>query len=282
MTLTSRETDPVSYLDERSLRLFDLERGVSVAIFGMTHDRQLALESYVGFAAFKNGMPVSYGGAWVLGERADFGMNIFEPYRGGESGYLMCQLLRVYRQTFGVRYFEVDAQQFGLDNPEGIRSGAFWFYYRYGFRPTDAALERFARREKARLTARAGARSTRRTLLALTGSNVALNFGGGVPQTLADITTRVTQLVTRRYAGDRPAAEQDCINHALAAGVRRPRDRDQRAALAELALCARALGALDQPRARLLNLMVKAKPHDVYEYQRLLTAFLQLYRAPNR
>ena len=65
-------------------------------------------------------------------------MNIFEPYRGGESGFMMCQVLRVYRQRFGVRFFEVDATQFGLDNPDGIASGAFWFYYRHGFRPLDA------------------------------------------------------------------------------------------------------------------------------------------------
>ncbi len=196
MTLTGRETDPATYLDERSLRLFHLERGTSIAVYGMTHDRQLALESYVGFTAFKNGMPVSYGGAWVFGERADFGMNIFEPYRGGESGYLMCQLLRVYRQRFRVRYFEVDAHQFGLDNPEGIATGAFWFYYRYGFVPTNPALRSLARREKARLQAHPGARSTRKTLLALTESSVALHFGGTVPIALASVVDRVTRMIT--------------------------------------------------------------------------------------
>ena len=46
-----------------------------------------------------------------MGERAAFGMNIFEPFRGGESGLMMCQVLRTYRQTFGVRDFEVDAHQ---------------------------------------------------------------------------------------------------------------------------------------------------------------------------
>jgi hypothetical protein len=281
MTLTGRETDPATYLDDRSLRLYDLERGTSIAVFSMTHDRQLALESYVGFTAFKNGMPVSYGGAWVFGERADFGMNIFEPYRGGESGYLMCQLLRVYRQLFRVRYFEVDAHQFGLDNPEGIATGAFWFYYRYGFVPTDAVLRAVAQREKARLLAEPGARSTRHTLLALTGSSVALNFGGPVPTALSTVVGRVTRMIRHEYHSDRVEAERDSIARLLRASHGTlPRDPDQRAALAELALVARALRVRDASGIRLLADMVVAKPADVYRYQEQLSLFLR--RPPPR
>ena len=111
MALTSRETDPATYLDPTTLRVYDLARGLTCAIFGMTPDRQLPLESYASFTLFKNGFPVAYGGSWIMGERAAVGMNIFEPFRGGESGFMMCQVLRTYRQTFGVRYFEVDAHQ---------------------------------------------------------------------------------------------------------------------------------------------------------------------------
>ena len=97
-------------------------------------------------ATLKHGFPAAYGGSWILGRRANFGMNIFEPYRGGESGMMMCQVLRAYRQAFRADYFEVDAHQFGLDNPDGIASGAFWFYHRHGFRPTDADLAALALR----------------------------------------------------------------------------------------------------------------------------------------
>lgn len=275
MTLTLRETDPATYMDTRSLRLFDLERGVSVAIFTMTHDRQLALESYVGFTAFKNGMPVSYGGSWVLGDRADFGMNIFAPYRGGESGYVMCQLLRVYRQQFGVRYFEVDAHQFGLDNEEGIETGAFWFYWRYGFRPIDRATGALAGKEKTRLSKRAGSRSSTALLRRFTNSNVALNFGGAVPATLYDITTRVTQFVKREYASDRTVAERDAVQRFVAeTGVGEPANADERDALADWALQACALGVHTAAQWQRVAEIVRAKPVDVYEYQRLLTEFL--------
>lgn len=275
MALNTRETDPATYLDVRSLRVFDLERGVSIAIFTMTHDRQLALESYVGFTAFKNGLPVSYGGSWVLGARADFGMNIFAPYRGGESGYIMCQLLRVYRQQFGVRYIEVDAHQFGLDNEEGIETGAFWFYWRYGFRPVDVALRAFATKEKARLGRTPGARSSRATLLKLTGSNVALNFGGKAPLSLTDIVTRVTRLIAREYQSDRVEAERDSVRRFLqAAQMTMPREADTRDALAEIALFARAFAVTQHNTLQRLAELVLIKPVNVYRYQILLSEIL--------
>lgn len=102
MALTRRETDPATYLDPTTLRVYDLARGLTCAIFGMTPDRQLPLESHVSLTLFKSGFPVAYGGSWIMGERAAFGMNIFEPFRGGESGLMMCQVLRTYRQTKAV------------------------------------------------------------------------------------------------------------------------------------------------------------------------------------
>lgn len=274
MVLTSRETDPTTYLDAGSLRVFDLERGVSVAVYGMTPDRQLGLESYVGFTAFKNGMPVAYGGAWVLGRRSEFGMNVFEPYRGGESGFLMCQLLRVYRQLFGVSYFEIDAHQFGLDNPDGINSGAFWFYYKYGFRPVNARLATLARREKARLKTRRGLRTPKPMLREFTLSNVALQFGGPVPPALSSVMTRITRMVGESYKGNRVVAEQDCLQK-FANMVTLPRrlNAAQRHVMADVALLAAALDVVDKRPLQLLAAMITIKPKDVYRYQQLVTEF---------
>lgn len=276
MALTDRETDPGTYLDERSLQLFDLERGLTVAFYGMVPARQLALESYVGFTLFKNGFPVAYGGAWLLGPRAHFGMNIFEPYRGGESGFMMCQLLRAYRQAYGIRFFEVDAGQFGLDNEDGIKSGAFWFYHRYGFRPLDAALAQRAAREAARIAATPGYRSSEATLIAFTGSSVGLNFGGAVPPSLAAMSSRVTALIARRFGGDRGAAEAACVE-AFSARVKLPRrlDADETRVLGEVALLAEAMKVHDAPRLRALAAMVRSKPRDLRAYQRQMMRFVE-------
>jgi len=232
----------------------------------MTAERQLPFESYVGFTLFKNGLPAAYGGAWVVGERAAFGMNIFEPYRGGESGFMMCQVLRVVRQVFRVRWFEVDAHQFGLDNPDGIATGAFWFYYKHGFRPIDRKLAKRAEAERAKIAARAGYRSSERTLLAFTGSNVALDFDAALrrkpPLHLFDWTTAITRTIARRFDGDRRAAEAAAQQRLPGGG--------------EYALLALALGIEDGETLALLRRLARAKPRDLFAYQRLLRAFLKL------
>jgi hypothetical protein len=278
LALTSRETDPVTYLDAGTLRVFDVERGLTVAIYGMTADRQLPLESYVGFTLFKNGLAAAYGGAWVLGPRSNFGMNIFEPYRGGESGYMMCQVLRVYRQVFGIGFFEVDAHQFGLDNPEGIATAAFWFYYRHGFRPLDEGLAKLALRERQSMLRRPGHRCSPRTLLRLTGSNVGLNFGSAVPPRFFDLSTPVTRWIGKRYRGDRLAAERDCVTRFVArTGLSAGLSPAQRGVLVEVALIAEALELGDDRRMHLLCQMVKTKPADLYRYHALM---LEFFAAP--
>jgi hypothetical protein len=268
--LTSRETDPGTYLDERALTVVDLERGLTVAVYGMVPARQLPLESYVGFTLFKNGLAAAYGGAWLLGPRASFGMNIFEPYRGGESGFMMCQVLRVYRQLFGASFFEVDAHQFGLDNPDGIATGAFWFYYRYGFRPLDAALARLAEHERAKIKRTSGYRSSEKTLLRFTGSNVALNFGGPVPTHVFDLLVPVTRMVARRYGGDRQAAERDSLQRLAA--LTGPLDGlgpEQQAVAIEVALVCNAVGLVDARRLAILRRMIHVKPVSLFDYQHL-------------
>ncbi len=283
LVLTSRETDPGTYMDERTLRVWDLERGLSVAIYGMVPARQLPLESYVGFTLFKNGLAAAYGGAWVFGPRAGFGMNIFEPYRGGESGYMMCQVLRAYRQTFGVDFFEVDAHQFGLDNPDGIATGAFWFYYRYGFRPLDGALAALAERERRKIAATPGYRSSEKTLLRLTGSNVALNFGGAVPAHVFDLTVPVTRMIGRRYGGDRLAAERDAVAKFITqTGATRSLTQDQQRVLAEVALVAEANAVADRSQLAILRKMLEVKPMDLWAYQRLWFDFFAATPARRR
>jgi hypothetical protein len=274
MALTIRETDPCTYLEASSLRIVDLERGLSCAVFGMTPDRQLPLESYVGFTLFKNGLPVAYGGSWLFGPRAAFGMNIFEPYRGGESGYMMAQVLRTYRQTYRVDYFEVDAHQFGLDNPDGIDSGAYWFYHRHGFRSIDAMLDALAAEEKAKIDRRPGYRSSEKTLLKLTGSNVAMNFARRVPMHHFDITTEVTKMAARRFGSNRSAMERESITAFLqgAAWALKPTPDEQRA-LREWAPAAAAIGVRTQREYKLLAACVRAKPLDVLAYQEAVWAW---------
>lgn len=276
MALTDRETDPTTYLDERTLRLYELERGISVAIYGMMPPRQLPLESYFGYTLFKNGFPVAYGGAWVFGRRADFGINIFEAFRGGESGYALCQLLRVFRQVFKVEHFEIEPYQFGLDNPDGITTGAFWFYHRYGFRPTDPKLLELSENEMKKRKARKHHRTSSRALLRFTGSNMALALSKVRHPGVYDISDRVKQLIRVRYKGDRAKAENECVRKFFVlAGRSEPKDPVSLQVLKEVALWAQAMKQRDPEKLKLLVYMIGTKAADPFLYQELLLRYFE-------
>jgi hypothetical protein len=204
----NRETDPVTVCDHESMTVFHLERGVTVALFSMEANRRMPLESYIGYVLFKNGLPMAYGGSWIFGNRALFGINIFEPYRGGESSLTILQLLRVYRQHYGVDAFSVEPYQFGKDNPEGIQSGAYWFYYKMGFRSDDNTLAALAEKEFEKMRNKKSFRSSESVLLRFTDSRVTWKIDPRAklfpdPSVLS---LQITTCVREHYAGNRAEA----------------------------------------------------------------------------
>jgi len=204
----NRETDPVTVCDHDSITVFHLERGITVALFSMEAERRMPLESYIGYVLFKNGLPMAYGGSWIFGNRALFGINIFEPYRGGESSLTILQLLRVYRQHYGVDAFSVEPYQFGKDNPEGIQSGAYWFYYKMGFRSDDKKLNTLAKKEFEKLSKEKSYRSSEAVLLRFTDSRVTWKIEPKVSlfPDPSELSVQITQYVRKHYAGNRADA----------------------------------------------------------------------------
>ncbi len=276
LSLLQRETDPVTYIDERSFKLYELERGVSIAIYGMTIERQLPLESYVGYTLFKNGLPSAYGGGWVFGKRSLFGINIFESYRGGESGYLMCQLLRVYRQVFGVDYFEIEPYQYGAGNPEGIRSGAYWFYFRFGFRSLNKELNQISLQDFEKIQKQKGYRSSEKILKRFTESNIALNMGMDTPITLAEIRGKLTSLIAKEFQGNRMKAEKQIRNKFIQkAGKVKPFKKEEKKTLNEMAFLCEAMNISAAAKVKLMVKAIIAKSSDLYEYQKLLIKLLE-------
>jgi hypothetical protein len=216
----NRETDPVSLCDERGVTFFELERGVSIALFSMKPTRRLPLDSYIGYVLFKNSVPHAYGGAWIYGNRALFGINIFEPFRGGESSLTILQLLRVYRQYFGVSAFSVEPYQYGKDNPEGIESGAYWFYYKMGFRSDDNKLAALAEKEAGKMQRTKAYRSSPAVLRKFTNSNITWQID---PVKLlpnpADVSRATSEMIRNNYQGNREKCIADLLQfHGLKRG----------------------------------------------------------------
>ena len=117
----------------------DLGEGVALAVIGIAPEHRLTLETNTGYLLIANGVPIGYGGVTPLFRQANTGINIFDPFRGGEAAYLWTQMLRAFHTLYGSERFVINAYQFGAGNAEAIRSGAFWFYYRLGFRPAQRA-----------------------------------------------------------------------------------------------------------------------------------------------
>lgn len=210
--LLNRETEPIVYCNADGLLFYELEHGLSIALFSILPERRLPLESYIGFMMFKNGFPMAYGGGWLFGNRSLLGINIFESFRGGESAFVFCQLLRSYKQSFGANYFEVEPYQFGKNNPEGLQSGAFWFYYRFGFRPVDNDLKKLASEEAEKIQNTKGYRTSIETLKRFTNSNLAANFNNEAqPINPSVISEFITEQIKIKFNGNRSAAEKWCL-----------------------------------------------------------------------
>lgn len=212
LILLQRETDPVRYTEIKSVRLFEMGRGIQIALYTMRTERQLYPELYIGYTLFKNGFPAAYGGAWTLGGFGLFGVNIFEWCRGGESSLMVLELLRLYKHFLGVEIFEIEAYQYGKDNPEGITSGAFWFYYRMGFRPVDVKIKKLAEREYQKIARNKNYRSSEKTLLKFTDCNLRLQTSSKNWPDGNKVKSGIYQYILKNFRGDRFQAEELSLN----------------------------------------------------------------------
>lgn len=205
LALLYRETDPVTYSDINEVVCFELERGISVVLYGMKIESRFSMESYIGYMAYKNGLPMAYGGGWMLGNRCKIGVNIYEPYRRGESAFVFSQIIRVYKQYYGMERFVVKPYQFGKGNPEGIKSGAYWFYYKLGFRSVDEVIAKSATKEWNKIIANKRHRTSEKMLKQFTGSNLELILKTDTQPDFdaSEISKAITRMINECYHGDR-------------------------------------------------------------------------------
>jgi hypothetical protein len=207
-----REVYAISYANPAEVWLAGLGEGASLAIIGAAAESRLSLESNYGYLLLSNGVPIGYGGVTPLFHQANTGINVFDPFRRGEAALLWAQMLRAFATLFGVRRFVVNAYQFGEGNAEAIHSGAFWFYYRLGFRPVVAGTRRLAAKEFSRIRRKHAYRSPAATLRALATCDLHLTLPGFPRGAFFDerwlvrTGVRATRLIAREDASTREAS----------------------------------------------------------------------------
>lgn len=227
MVTRSRELYAFSYPNPDDVWTTEPGRGLQVVLIGLQPEFRLPFEGYYAFMMIKNGVPVGYGGGWCLFETLEFGFNIFESFRQGESAWLLGQVLRAYHRAFRMRTVVVDPYQLGTDNPEALRSGAFYFYHHLGFRPRTERARRALTEELAKIARDRRYRSPRPALRRLARDEACLTLPGGsaTPERrlrARDLAALVTRDVARRHGGDREAAARTAVRRvARALGIGR-------------------------------------------------------------
>lgn len=163
----ARDLDAFAYGDARNAWWLQHEGGLAHAFVGIVPARRAPLATTYGFLTLQNGVPIGYGQIDVLGHAAALAFNTFESFRGGEAAYSYARLAASVHAFFGATSFSADSYQLGKDNDEAIASGAWWFYYKLGFRPRAAPARALLQAERARMRRRAGYRSPPATLARL-------------------------------------------------------------------------------------------------------------------
>lgn len=159
LAVRHRETIHFNYANPAEVWLADVGKGVAVAATGLLPEHRYPLECTMGFLILSNGVPIGYGGSSMLYRQANNGINIFDEYRGSEAAWLWVQVMRVFHALSGCTRFIANPYQFGGDNTEALQSGAFWFYYRLGYRPVDTEVRKLARNEHDKIIRRKGHRT---------------------------------------------------------------------------------------------------------------------------
>lgn len=186
LAVRHRETFHINHANPHEVYLADVGEGISIAIFGLRKRYRYPLECTMGYLITSNGTPIGYGGASALFRQVNVGINIFDEYRGSEAAFLWVQVMRVYHHVLGCTRYIANAYQFGADNDEALQSGAFWFYYRLGYRPVLREIRDLANRESAKSRRNKGYRSNLKTLRRLASCDMHLTLSGARQSDLFD------------------------------------------------------------------------------------------------
>ncbi len=289
LAMLGRETDPIAHADVARTRHYRLGRGVDIALYSATPAQRGALDSHIGYVLYKNGVPIGYGGGWPFLGTCKIGINIFAPFRNGESAFLMASVLRVYAQLFAVERFVVEPYQFGAGNREGLESGAFWFYFRLGFRPVKPALRAVALEEFEQIRRNPGHRTPLSVLRRFARSDLErpVVCGARAACDPAALSQAVTTWIASRFGGRRDRAEAAALSRVAAAlgladaGAWNDDERRALRAIAPVLAQIKDLRAWPAPDKRRLIALIRAKGGDEYRYFALMADFAHLRSALN-
>jgi len=219
MVVRVRDLDAFVHASEDDVRILDYGHGLEFVCYGTAPERRQMFDAAYGFLMLRNGAPIGYVLSAALFESAEVAFNVSPAFRGAEAAHLYARALNMVRELFGAETMMVDPYQMGHDNPEGLRSGAWWFYYKLGFRPRDETVKRLVARELAKMKAKPGYRSSMAKLNRLSSVNMYLHLGDERDDVIGEfsrenIGLHVVRYLARRFGSDRERGIETCSREA--------------------------------------------------------------------
>lgn len=207
MVTRERSLEAFAYADPRDAWLVDDGDGLAYAFAGVVPERRHAVFSYYGALTLRNGVPIGYTQADMLGPSAALSFNTFDSFRGAEAAFTFARWLAALRALFGCTHFTIEPYQLGDHNDEAVDSGAWWFYAKLGFTPRDAATRAVMRREQQRVQRRPSHRTAAATLRQLARRHLFFDVGAPRPLvTPASVGAAIGAALSARAGSDRERA----------------------------------------------------------------------------
>jgi hypothetical protein len=218
MVTRQRDLDAFAYADPHDVSVVD-DKDLQFVLYGVLPERRFLLETLYGYLVLKNGVPISYGAITCLFNSAEVAYTIFDTFRGGESARIYLRALAMVYQVFGCDTFMIDPYQLGLENDDALKSGAWWFYQKLGYRPRDKKLLKLMDRELATMTRRPRHRSSLAVLKQLVTENVYLNLNQQRDDVvglldLDNVGLKITDLLAKRFGSEREQGERTLADEA--------------------------------------------------------------------
>jgi len=217
MMTRARDLDAFAGGDPDDVRLVDCGDGLEFALIGCRPEWRMMLESVYGWLILRNRVPTGYVLSSAFLRSSEIAFNVFDTWRGGDAAHVYGRVLATTRALFGSDTFTIYPYQLGHGNPEGLQSGAWWFYQKLGFRSRDAQVLDLMDRELARMRRDRSHRSTIPTLKRLARANVYLELGRRREAVIGTfrfdrVGLAVTDYVARRFGAARARAERVCAD----------------------------------------------------------------------
>jgi hypothetical protein len=211
------EIHPLSHANPSDVNVAEGGRGLQIVLAGVLPEFRATVESDFFFLILKNGLPIAYGPASVFLGCCEMGINLFPEFRGGEIRYIYSQFMRALYHLLGVRYFFLTSYGMGDGNPEALKSGAFWFYRKLGFRAANPDVEELARAEEVIMRRRRGYRSSLATLRELSLTDAFFDLSGGTrsPVNFEHLSHAVSRFVREEFRGSRSRAGRASASRLL-------------------------------------------------------------------